>query len=801
MKKIKKQTAFLIFLLANLTLGLFSQTLPEGNSQESGSGSKNENGAVFSTESLNTKGKKTYTKVTQGHKIPENRKSVALVLGGGGARGFVHVPLVQAILDEGIPIDLIIGTSAGALIGGFYSAGYTEAELLPELRKIDWYQIFKDSPPDLYARYMQNRVGDPYPIKVTTDDKFNLSMGTGVFTGQLVFDTIKSLLVKIPSNIDFDSLPIPFRAVAADIMAGEKVVLSAGDLPEAMRSSMSLPGIFEPFEIDGKILVDGTVIDNVPVKTAKDMGYDVIIVVDISVPPISDANELRTTPFSSLNQAMNIFQTKKNREEAKLADLIIYPDLENYSTVDYTKMEEIFLVGEKAAKDYKNELKKLKDYIYGKEYTDTSPYKNREFSYERISDMEYLTFENLNVKGVLSPDLPFVEKLFNSVKGKPFTKLEYETVSREIFNTGNYSLVNISVEKNQAGNTLLIETKAKPKEGFTINFGFNYGNTISNNLYSNLDVVQNFSFKDITNKGSEISLSAILIDTFGFQFNYLQPFGHYIFMEMDASYLDRQDVLSYATNSPLIISQRNQQAGGSILLGATLNSQNWFSISARAGWVNTFQEDREIQETIFADTYIAFDAKYTLDTLNSSVFPTKGIRIDISGSLIKTLNNINKAPFAKKLNLKLISAIPFNSEVSAGIHINFGTEQEEIISRMSPVNFLEAFSLCNRDIFPQIPQRDIYGNHILSVKGDIKFNPFGYLTALGGKFFLIGEGAWGCLWDKIEKMSPVEQEWNTDIGAGLEITPTFGIRARVGVGSFRKSIRPYLAIDFGNFMN
>ena len=251
----------------------------------------------------------------------------------------------------------------------------------------------------------------------------------------------------------------------------------------------------------------------------------------------------------------------------------------------------------------------------------------------------------------------------------------------------------------------------------------------------------------------------------------------------------------------LIISQRNQQAGGSILLGATLNSQNWFSISARAGWVNTFQEDREIQETIFADTYIAFDAKYTLDTLNSSVFPTKGIRIDISGSLIKTLNNINKAPFAKKLNLKLISAIPFNSEVSAGIHINFGTEQEEIISRMSPVNFLEAFSLCNRDIFPQIPQRDIYGNHILSVKGDIKFNPFGYLTALGGKFFLIWEGAWGCLWDKIEKMSPVEQEWNTDIGAGLEITPTFGIRARVGVGSFRKSIRPYLAIDFGNFMN
>lgn len=793
MKKIKKTAVLFILLFMNLFPTLFSQTRQEESNPNSGQDIKKEN--------INTDGTKTYIKITPGHKPPENRKSVALVLGGGGARGFVHVPIVQAILDEGIPVDMIIGTSAGALIGGFYSAGYTKEELLPELRKIDWNQIFKDSPPDLYARYMQNRVGDPYPLKVTIDDKFKLSMGTGVFTGQHVFDTIKSLLVKIPTNIDFDSLPIPFRAVAADIMAGEKVVLSEGDLPEAMRSSMSLPGIFEPFEIDGKILVDGTVIDNVPVKTAKDMGYDVIIVVDISVPPISDANELRTTPFSSLNQAMNIFQTKKNREEAKIADLIIYPDLENYTTVDYTKMEEIFLVGEKAARDYKIELRKIKEYIYGKEQTDTSPYRNPELPGKKISEMEYLTFENLTVKGVLSPDLPFIEKLFNTVKGRPFTETEYETVSREIFNTGNYSLVNISVEKDGAGNTLLIETKAKQKEGFTINFGFNYGNTISNNLYSNLDVVQNFSFKDITNKGSEISLSAILIDTFGFQFNYLQPFGHYLFMEMDASYLDRQDVLSYATNSPLIISQRNQQAGGSVLFGVTLNSQNWFTLSARAAWINTFQEDKEIQEIIFADTFIGFDAKYTLDTLNSSVFPTQGIRIDISGSLIKTLNNINKAPFAKKINLKLVSAIPFSPEVSAGIHINFGTEQEEIISRMSPVNFLEAFTLCNRDIFPQIPQKDIYGNHIFSVKGDIKFNPFGYLTALGGRFFCIMEGAWGCIWDKMEKMSPIEQEWNTDIGAGLEITQTFGIRARVGVGSFRDSIRPYLAIDFGNFMN
>ncbi|HKM28008.1 MAG TPA: patatin-like phospholipase family protein, partial [Thiopseudomonas sp.] len=214
------------------------------------------------------------------------RERVGLVLSGGAARGLTHIGVLKSLEEQGVMIDAIAGTSMGAVVGGLYAAGYTVAELEQLATELDWQQALSDAPPreDIPFRRKQDDRDFLVKQKLSFRDDGSLGLPLGVLQGQNLALLLEKLFARAGAVEDFDQLPIPFRAVAADIATGETVVFSAGHLALAVRASMSIPAVLTPVEIDGRLLVDGGISNNIPVDIARQMGVDRVIVVDIGSP-------------------------------------------------------------------------------------------------------------------------------------------------------------------------------------------------------------------------------------------------------------------------------------------------------------------------------------------------------------------------------------------------------------------------------------------------------------------------------------------------------------------------------------
>ncbi len=209
------------------------------------------------------------------------RPKVAVVLSGGGAKGFSHIGVLKVLEEEGIPIDIIVGTSMGSLVGGLYSIGYTADELRDLAHNADWSELLSDNIPrkelDQNTRIEKQRY--VLTVPVAKGDKTGIIKG--YIKGQNIINLFCGLIANVPESANFNDFPISFACVGTDLETGKEVVLNSGFLPTAMFSSMAIPGVFEPSEFDGHLLIDGGLVNNFPTDVAKKMGADIIIMPNI----------------------------------------------------------------------------------------------------------------------------------------------------------------------------------------------------------------------------------------------------------------------------------------------------------------------------------------------------------------------------------------------------------------------------------------------------------------------------------------------------------------------------------------
>ena len=247
----------------------------------------------------------------------QGRPRIALVLGGGGARGVAHIGIIQALEELRVPVDYIAGTSMGALIGGMFATGMTAAEIETVATSINWSDTFRDNVSRRdrpFRRKRDDRLG-LYGAKVGLG-KDSSVLPRAAITGQKVDFLLESIVGNRTRTDDFDSLPIPFRAVTVDILAGEVVVLERGNLSVAMRSSMSLPAIFDPVKDEGRLLVDGGVLMNLPVSVGREMGAEVIIAVDVGA-PLAGEDEVKNI-VQILYQLTGVVTVVNTRQQIEL---------------------------------------------------------------------------------------------------------------------------------------------------------------------------------------------------------------------------------------------------------------------------------------------------------------------------------------------------------------------------------------------------------------------------------------------------------------------------------------------------
>jgi NTE family protein len=280
------------------------------------------------------------------------RSRIGLVLSGGGARGAAHIGVLKVLEELRIPVDAIAGTSMGAIVGGFYAAGSSPAEIEAMVNSMEWNKAFRDRPPLDDLSFRRKEDSSNYLIKFDAGlREGNFTLPRGLIQGQNLAFILKSRLIHTARVTDFNRLRIPFRAIAADIVTGEAVVLGKGDLATAIQASMSIPGVFAPVELDDRLLVDGGIADNLPVDVARLMGADILIAVNIGT--LRRPKEKLTSAVTITAQVMTILIQKNT--DAQIAtlregDLLLQPALGDIGSSDFGKAPEAIRIGEEEAR-------------------------------------------------------------------------------------------------------------------------------------------------------------------------------------------------------------------------------------------------------------------------------------------------------------------------------------------------------------------------------------------------------------------------------------------------------------------
>lgn len=291
----------------------------------------------------------------------KSRLKIGLVLSGGGAKGAAHIGVLKVLEKNNIPIDYVVGTSIGSYVGGLYALGYSADQIEKIMLELPWDEGYSDFIPRQFLSYENKKLRDQYNLTFRLGfSDGQIKIPSGLLLGQSAGQLLKKSTGVVPLFTSFDDLAIPYRAIASDIATAKAVVVDKGSITDAMRASAAVPGVVEPVNIDGKLLVDGGITNNMPVDVAKAMGADIVIAVDIGS-PLLEQSEIKSTidVISQLSNILTNTTTVIQKTHLSEQDILLRPAIDNLSTTDFSIMPNALALGEEIALSAEDKLKKL----------------------------------------------------------------------------------------------------------------------------------------------------------------------------------------------------------------------------------------------------------------------------------------------------------------------------------------------------------------------------------------------------------------------------------------------------------
>ncbi len=410
---------------------------------------------------------------------PDGRPRICLVLSGGGARGAAHIGVLKVLEELRVPVDCIAGTSMGSLVGGAYATGMSTADMEKLVGGLSTEAIFKERPPrqDLAIR----RKIDDHTNLVTPEigvRSDGLLLPKGVVSG-VQLETVLRQLANAPGYRDFDLLPIPYRAVATDLVMGTPVVFSEGELANVMRASMSVPGAVAPTEYQGKLLVDGGLTDNLPVDVARTMGADIIIAVNLGT-PLMKREEL-TSLIGVTGQMLNIL-TEQNVRTSLAAlgatDILIQPELGDFSAGDFNHLPKTIPIGEAAARLQASRLAALalppEQYVQLRAAQSALPPPDL----RPVDEIRFAPLERVNPA--------FAAATMETKPGQPITQDTLDRDMRRLFGTGDFEHVNYRFLEEPGKRVLGVDAIEKSYGPDYLRFGLGLSSDFRGEAYFNV---------------------------------------------------------------------------------------------------------------------------------------------------------------------------------------------------------------------------------------------------------------------------------------------------------------------------
>ena len=547
------------------------------------------------------------------------RPKVGLVLSGGAARGLAHVGVLKALEEQGIHIDAIAGTSMGAVIGGLYASGYKIDELEKLALGIDWKEALSDAPEreDVPFRRKQDDRDFLVKQKLSFRDDGSLGLPLGVIQGQNLALLLESLLAHSSDIRDFDKLPIPFRAVATDIVNGEKVVFRKGHLPQVIRASMSIPAVFAPVEINGQLLVDGGMVDNIPVDVAREMGVDMVIVVDIGT-PLRGRKQLNTV-FDILNQSITLM-TRSNSEvqlaSLKPDDILIQPALASYGTTDFGRALDIINAGYRATQVMEKRLAGLR------QSTDVQLAEARTAE-ERTPVITAIKIENDSKIGD-----SVIRYYIRQPVGEPLDLGRLQRDMGTLYGLDYFDQVQYRVVHKGQERTLVISARGKRSGTDYLRLGLNLSDDMRGDSAFNIGA--SYRINGINQLGAEWLTRVQLGDKQELYSEFYQPLdaGSRYFV---APYINArsQNVEAILDNDP-IAEYRLERYGFGLNFGRQIGNSGEIRVGVGEAWgeANVRIGDQDLPSTSFNEGF--YDIKYSFDSLDNVYFPHSGEDIALS---------------------------------------------------------------------------------------------------------------------------------------------------------------------------
>lgn len=549
------------------------------------------------------------------------RPKVGLALSGGGARGLAHVGVLRALEEQNIPIDYIAGTSAGALVGAMYASGLPIDEIERRLKAIDFEKtIYAKEQREYHSQYKRDlEYKSNNAIEVGIKNDFGVTLPKGAINTLGIEEALRELLREYPSDVDFDTLPIPFRAVAGDLATGKSVILRSGILSQALRASMAIPAVFAPVELQGKLLTDGMISNNLPIDVVRQMGADVVIAVNVGTGMLPQEKIQNMVNVSE--QLVNILVQNNVDERLKSLtknDYYVVVDVGDIGNLQFSRIDEAINAGYIAMQheSMRHSIKKIAS-------TKSQKRDKKSFiSNQIIRDVTIVTNGKTKLK-----------RFKRYIESKANTPFSLDVVNQDIKNITNSFEVESVHYAFKADNTLVYEIREKDIKNHLLRGGIEVASDDINSKAVTLYLSHRAS--QMNTRGGEWRNYLILGRTSKVITEFNQPLTQDWFIRATAQALFESDFAYLPEYSQAASEYKTRRQAMNILVGKPISNIGEWGVGA--SWNHSSLDSNYANPSlpIDADSYhrVTLDGRVTIDQLDNLYFPSSGYYLGLHGKV------------------------------------------------------------------------------------------------------------------------------------------------------------------------
>tara|TARA_Y100001956_G_scaffold21596_1_gene21146 strand:- start:238 stop:2532 length:2295 start_codon:yes stop_codon:yes gene_type:complete len=565
---------------------------------------------------------------------PIERTKVAVVLAGGGAKGAAHIGVLKALEEMRVPVDYITGTSMGAYVGGLYATGMSADEIESFIDTVDWNTGYRDRVDRSERRVRDKEYEDRYQL--TTD--LGLRWGEmraprGIVQGQGMLKILRETTGNLPPFSSFDDLAVPYRSVATDIIELEPVIIGDGYLVDAMMASMSVPGALPPYEVNGRMLVDGGVTNNMPVDVARELGADVVIAVDIST-DYKEEDDFTTflTVADQLSNYLVRSTTSRQAETLTDEDVFLRPEVGDMETTEFDKMPEAFRKGYEAAMQNRELIERYS--LSSAQYQNYVDHKEDARRHLRYGDE--IEVENIVINNNSHYSKKLLENRLALDAGNTYSTADIEQSVQDLYALDRFELVSYRYDEIDGEDTLILDVDEKSWGPNYVNFRFFLEDDFSTDSQYSIGMSTNFTdlnvhgaeFRTNLEMGTDKMIEGELYSPFlSSQKTFTTLRMAYSKEKRNAPFTGFEDTSLEATENFLPVSYTEWIAEAAVGYQQTLWREFKLGIrySDGEGELSSLQMLGDV-----AFKRIGAFANYRIDTLDSFSLPTEGVYLDLN---------------------------------------------------------------------------------------------------------------------------------------------------------------------------